>query len=124
MLRPHHLLCIQGYTGHGYSENFIKNMNKITNALEDKSLIRIIHGCDNICAACPNNLRNGNCVFQDKVSYLDACALKILNIKYNNIYYYSNTVKAIKQALTVETFQKTCSKCKWFPYGYCEKGLF
>ena len=27
VLRPHHLLCTQGYSGHGYSEAFVEHMN-------------------------------------------------------------------------------------------------
>ena len=124
VLRPHHLLCIHGYIGHGYDENFIKNMDKIVHMLGDKSLIKIINSCDDICTACPNKLEKGNCIFQNKVSYLDTCVLKILNIEYNNIYYYVNIVKTIKENLTSEKFKNTCYTCQWFPYGYCKKGLF
>ena len=28
-LRPHHLLCTQGYSGKGYDENFVAHMNKV-----------------------------------------------------------------------------------------------
>ncbi|MDD7224175.1 MAG: DUF1284 domain-containing protein, partial [Lachnospiraceae bacterium] len=28
-LRPHHLLCTQGYSGKGYSDDFVENMDKI-----------------------------------------------------------------------------------------------
>ena len=29
VLRPHHLLCTQGYSGHGYSEAFVEHMNPL-----------------------------------------------------------------------------------------------
>ena len=28
-LRPHHLLCTQGYSGKGYSEEFVEHMNEV-----------------------------------------------------------------------------------------------
>ncbi|WP_446897947.1 DUF1284 domain-containing protein [Clostridium sp. LBM24168] len=99
-------------------------MDKIVQMLKNKIPIKIINSCDDICMACPNKLEDGNCVFQDKVLYLDTCASKVLNIKYNDIYYYGNIVKAIKQNLSLEIFEKTCSKCQWFPYDYCKSGLF
>lgn len=36
-LRPHHLLCTQGYSGNGYSDNFVKNMDYITEMLRNSN---------------------------------------------------------------------------------------
>ena len=33
VLRPHHLLCTQGYSGHGYSEAFVEHMNDVVHQL-------------------------------------------------------------------------------------------
>ena len=33
-LRPHHLLCIQKFTGHGYDEPFTQHMTSIVSALK------------------------------------------------------------------------------------------
>ena len=35
VLRPHHLLCTQGYSGHGYSEAFVEHMNDVVHQLRD-----------------------------------------------------------------------------------------
>ena len=35
VLRPHHLLCTQGYSGHGYSEAFVEHMNDIVHQLRE-----------------------------------------------------------------------------------------
>ena len=35
VLRPHHLLCTQGYSGHGYSEAFVEHMNDVVHQLRE-----------------------------------------------------------------------------------------
>lgn len=32
-LRPHHLLCTQAYSGKGYDEAFVRNMDRVTESL-------------------------------------------------------------------------------------------
>ena len=61
-LRPHHFLCIQNYRGHGYSPAFDEKMKSVIASLRRPSgaWIRIVHGSDDLCAACPH-CRNGVC---------------------------------------------------------------
>lgn len=61
-LRPHHFLCIQNYRGHGYSPAFDEKMKSVIAALRSPSgaRIRIVHGSDDLCAACPH-CRDGVC---------------------------------------------------------------
>ncbi|HEX3014471.1 MAG TPA: DUF1284 domain-containing protein [Methanobacterium sp.] len=61
-IRAHHLLCMQGFQGYGYSEDFSKNMAEIIEILQNfpKHKIEIIAGTDVICAFCPYNI-NGSC---------------------------------------------------------------
>lgn len=35
-LRPHHLLCTQGYSGKGYSREFVENMTEIVKSIKNK----------------------------------------------------------------------------------------
>ncbi|WP_299525204.1 DUF1284 domain-containing protein [uncultured Methanobrevibacter sp.] len=61
ILRGHHLLCLQGFQGYGYSDNFIKNMNYINNLRKSKNtIISITNKADDICKCCPN-LKNNLC---------------------------------------------------------------
>ena len=34
-LRPHHLLCTQGYSGKGYNESFVAHMNEVVEQLRN-----------------------------------------------------------------------------------------
>ncbi|SHK53242.1 DUF1284 domain-containing protein [Tepidibacter formicigenes] len=126
ILRAHHLLCIQGYQGKGYSNEFINNMNKIVNILKNNldTKIKIISKTDFICSKCPSNIGNGLCKSETKVHSLDSKTLEILDLKKNQIYVYKEILSIIKKNLTLEKFQYICKNCEWFKYGYCEKGLF
>ena len=35
-LRPHHLLCTQGYSGKGYSREFVENMTEIVKSIKNE----------------------------------------------------------------------------------------
>lgn len=51
-LRPHHLLCTQGYSGKGYSEDFVENMDIVVediNYIKENITEEIM---DDICGSC------------------------------------------------------------------------
>ena len=62
-LRPHHLLCTQGYSGKGYDENFVLNMTLITDRMRtDPDLkVQIVFSTDDICRFCPRKRGEGIC---------------------------------------------------------------
>ena len=55
-LRPHHLLCTQGYSGHGYSKAYVAHMNEVTRQLRSDPdvLVQIVFGNDTLCGVCPH----------------------------------------------------------------------
>lgn len=63
-IRAHHLLCIQGFQGYGYSPDFVSNMREIVSALNRDLFLKLklVSECDVICACCPNRPA---CVQQD-----------------------------------------------------------
>lgn len=124
VIRAHHLLCIQGYVGKGYSKSFTINMNKIVTNLKEDSHVKIISKTDMICTTCPHNIGAGCCKNESTVSFFDHKVLDLLNINDGDEYLYKDILYIIKKKLTYESFKKICSTCKWFPYGYCEKGCF
>ena len=81
-LRPHHLLCIQKFTGHGYDADFTQHMNYIVSELrrDPETQITIVQGCDDLCKACPNNI-NGVCSSLEKVAGMDSSVLDICGLK-------------------------------------------
>ena len=74
-LRPHHLLCLQTFTGRGYSEEFVRHMTLVKRQLtrDPRTAIELVSGVDDLCAHCPNNV-DGQCtsdnpaLFDSKVS--------------------------------------------------------
>ena len=76
-LRGHHLLCIQGFQGYGYSEEFLENMKKIhKKIISNEENIQLVTGPDDICKSCPNlnndkcknNKENNKCLFEFHIS--------------------------------------------------------
>lgn len=55
-LRPHHLLCIQNYRGHGYSSTFNEKMKAVIARLQsaDGARVEITDGTDDLCMTCPH----------------------------------------------------------------------
>ena len=77
-LRGHHLLCLQGFQGYGYDEDFVENMCEINRLrkLEDTS-IKVVNSPDDICKACPNLVDN-KCIDDknnDKIIAMDNVVL-------------------------------------------------
>ena len=58
-LRPHHLLCTQGYSGKGYSKEFVENMTEIVKLIKNEKVqVQLIFSEDDICSKCPNLFEN------------------------------------------------------------------
>lgn len=55
-LRPHHLLCLQTFVGHGYSPDFTKHMTYVKSLLtaDPNTAITLVAGPDDLCGHCPN----------------------------------------------------------------------
>ncbi|MBU3156462.1 DUF1284 domain-containing protein [Clostridium estertheticum] len=119
ILRAHHLLCIQGYKGKGYSLHFTDNMDKVVNKLKDNTCIRVVTNTDDICVACPHNFKNGFCESDEKVFVFDSKVLNELKLIEGRTYLYKDILNNIRENLTYEKFLKICKSCYWFSYGYC-----
>jgi len=71
-IRAHHLLCILGFRGLGYSAAFVANMARIVRRVRGRprSKLVLLDSADSICAACPR-LRAGGVCRNEKVSARD-----------------------------------------------------
>ncbi len=115
-LRPHHLLCIQKFTGHGYNESFTAHMTSIVSELTDEPMtqIALTRGCDDLCKMCPNNINNV-CTSLEKVASMDSAVLSICGLAYgekNSWAYLSD--KARERIFETDEFNKICTCCQWF----------
>lgn len=115
-LRPHHLLCIQKFTGHGYDENFTAHMKSIVSALAEnpQTQITVTQGCDDLCKRCPNHT-DGVCASLEKVTFMDSAVLGICNFAYGDTILWAEAAdNARNQILKTKEFYTVCASCQWF----------
>ena len=115
-IRPHHLLCIQKFTGHGYSEEFTEHMKMIVSELKKNPEIpvTVAQGCDDLCQRCPNNI-NSACNSLDKVASMDSAVLDICGLAYGeNVSWKKAADNARERIFETKEFHNICSCCQWF----------
>ena len=117
-IRAHHLLCMQGFQGQGYSREFNENMSKVIRILKSnpEQEIKIVEECDAICKYCPHNknMRCKNIISNWMIKQMDRNVIKKLKID-------SGTPKSAESiiALTNEIFKtqkdikEICGNCGW-----------
>lgn len=123
-LRPHHLLCIQNFTGYGYNADFTENMKLTVSELRENpdTKITFVRGCDDLCVKCPNNM-GGSCTSFEKVNLMDNSVLRICGISYGqDVLWRDIAAKTRKQILETQEFRNICHNCQWFLI--CEKKKF
>ena len=121
-LRPHHINCIYFYRGLGYSNEFVKNMDKIVNELKSNDDIRIkfVKSCDDICECCPNKLQGEKCNTADKVKEMDLRTIHRYNLNVDNIYNFSYIKNEIYKKMLANNFNYICAECEWKKQGVCK----
>lgn len=115
-LRPHHLLCIGKFTGHGYDSAFTNHMTEIVSLLRggEEVKVTLVCGVDELCGKCPNR-RGSLCSSQDKVTYLDAAVLDALRIPAGT-YGWAELTEAVRERIYGRgAFDLICESCEWFP---------
>jgi len=123
-LRPHHLLCTQGYSGKGYSEAFVENMTVITDYLRNdiNAVVNIVFSTDDICGKCPHMLGDNLCESNDKVNLLDKKVILYFNIKEKS-YKYMDIIHEINTKMTPSIMDDICGTCEWYPISACRKNI-
>lgn len=115
-LRPHHLLCIPHFTGHGYDAAFTENMTAVTELLaaQPETIISLALHCDDLCRVCPHN-RSGVCDSQEKVSAFDRsvlCACGFSETQTDTWAALAGTVRS--RILLTDAFAHICEPCEWY----------
>ncbi len=111
-LRPHHLFCTLGYQGYGYSDEFVSNMDYITNSLNETLEIELTIDTDDICSCCPKKLDENLCIENESVLSYDRKVLDTFNLEEKN-YNYGYLFNYIKSKATLENINYICSDCSW-----------
>ena len=113
-LRPHHYLCIQFFTGHGYDERFTAHMEAVISELKDDSVIIVTKGCDEICSQCPHRT-GGRCDDYNRVLYLDTQVMDQTGMDYGRELRWKDVVSVVHdRILETDMFGTICSGCQWF----------
>lgn len=121
VLRGHHLLCLKGFQGYGYSEEFGKNMTEINSLRKEKdTTIMLVNEKDDICKSCPN-LKNDLCessVHNEKIVRMDDNVLSKITKEneYNAVELFKKVDELFPDKKSVENI---CFDCNWH-----EKCLF
>lgn len=122
-LRGHHIFCLLGYRGMGYSKEYVENMTRLHQKLrrEPKTTIQLILGPDHLCEKYPNS---GKYHCQDTHIYeRDAAILEKLDLKTGQILKWEDIETSIHLHVVPSDIQTVCASCFWRSYGVCEEGI-
>lgn len=122
-LRGHHLFCLLGYRGMGYSKEYVENMTSIHQILRSnpKTLVQLVNGPDQLCEKYPNS---GDYHCQDQNIYdRDAVILERMGLKLNQILKWEDIEARVRKHVVPTDIQSICETCSWRSYGVCEKGV-
>lgn len=123
-LRPHHLLCTQGYSGKGYSDGFVAHMNEVVDTLRNQpgAKITLTFSTDTLCSCCPNKEGEDLCESQEKVKRFDQKTVDYFGLEEKE-YVYQDLVRKIDEKMTEEMLADICEGCSWYPVSACRKNI-
>ncbi|MFG3613788.1 DUF1284 domain-containing protein [Rummeliibacillus stabekisii] len=122
-LRGHHLFCLLGYRGMGYSEEYVENMTKLHQTLrkEPSTLIQVVKGPDHLCDKFPES---GEYHCQDQDIYkMDQAILNKLGLQYGQSISWSDIEARVKNNVVPLDIGTVCATCSWRSLGVCEEGI-
>ncbi|MCC3376105.1 DUF1284 domain-containing protein [Cohnella sp. REN36] len=122
-LRGHHLLCLLGYRGKGYSPGFCTNMTAIYERLrtEPETRIELIEGPDDICRAFPVD-QEPHCE-NASVYRKDLEIAAVIGIAPGERRTWSDICSSVAKQVRPDDIRHLCSDCMWEPYGVCREGV-
>lgn len=118
-IRAHHLLCMQGYQGYGYSSDFEKNMGYIIVYLESRPqhLLKVVKEADAICQYCPH-LKDGQCNKSvhsgPLMEEMDLLVMERLDIESGEEIRAQNIFSRVNEVFkTQKDLEGICGDCYW-----------
>ncbi|MDI9437252.1 MAG: DUF1284 domain-containing protein [Euryarchaeota archaeon] len=116
-IRAHHLLCIQGYQGHGYSQDFEENMGRMVEKFRINPTLPVMVVCetDAICEYCPHQSA-GRCtnttLNHEQISKMDFLVLEKLNLV-SGATIGINKLISLTKKLNKTDVVEICDGCSW-----------
>ncbi len=127
-LRGHHLLCLHGFRGLGYSPEFVSNMAAIHERLRKfpSTVVEVGASPDDICSACPH-ISGAGCAKGEGDSELhiaekDAAVLERLFLYPGDTLSAGTLFKRVASEFD-GSLAEFCPHCTWMALGYCSDGL-
>lgn len=110
-IRAHHGMCLTFFQGRGYSGDFVENMAKMKQILEENPEILLMDSPDDICAACPNRLTEA---CSEKASRYDREVLRLCGLSVGQRLSYGDfSEKVIETILRPGKRAEICGDCQW-----------
>jgi uncharacterized protein len=128
-LRGHHLLCVHGFRGMGYSPEFIEKMREVVEDIRDDSKqfkIQTVIDLDETCAVCPHKgdgFCNADPNSDTHVKGMDARVLSHLGLQHQGEYDKAYLVRLVAEKVNPEDLDWICEGCSWLGYGVCKDGI-
>lgn len=122
-LRGHHLLCLQGFRGYGYSETFTRELAAIVAALvaDPETLVTVVAGPDAVCAHCPAP-DNHHCRTR-RTELRDQRVLSRLGWRVGDELPWSAVLRRLAERVRPSDLDHLCRSCPWLPLGFCAEGI-
>lgn len=123
-LRPHHLLCTQGYSGKGYSDTFVENMNAVVAQLRGSKPVKInlTFSTDDLCGSCPHMRGVDFCETNERVKRFDRKVVEYFHLEEKE-YIYQELVEKIHKEVTPEMLADICEGCSWYSVSACREKI-
>ena len=127
-LRPHHLLCLQGFSGHGYDPAFTANLGVLARAVaaDPSEPVTLVEGLDDVCAACPH-AQHGACASPEggeaSAREHDAVVLAALGLRAGDVTSFADVRRRLASTADARSaLWLRCQSCRWlavcsFPVG-------
>jgi uncharacterized protein len=122
-LRGHHLLCMLGFRGMGYSPEFTRNMASVYEKLRENpsTMVTLVSGIDDLCCCFPED-KPYHCN-SATVHERDSAVLKRLKLSPGSTAQWSDILVLLREHIQPGELGTLCSTCQWRSYGVCEDGV-
>mgnify|MGYP003968804699 CR=1 FL=1 len=119
-IRAHHLLCMQGFQGKGYSKAFSENFTKVLdqiNQAPNSIQLKLTKNIDELCMACPHK-QDDVCMKDDtaneRMQAMDQATLDGIDLPED----FTGTAESLfaqanTKLTTKDDVQKICACCEW-----------
>lgn len=129
VMRGHHLLCVHGFQGMGYSPEFVEKMKAIVTDIRNDSLdfpIRVVADFDEACGSCPHRgieRCEASHDSHEHVLSMDNKTIQHLGIEKNQLYLKSELVALTAKKVSANDLDYLCAGCTWLAHGVCKDGI-